>query len=144
MSTTIVVTTLTQLTCAACGVLFGLEAGHEQQLRKSHEMFYCPNGHSQWFAGETEVERRARVAEARAKSLESSVEWERNRADRNAREVNIQTHRARALKGHVTRIKRRVAHGVCPCCQRTFSNLAAHMETKHPKYGTAPAAESQS
>lgn len=143
MSTTTIFTTLNQVTCYKCGLLFGLEANHQERLRKSHDGFYCPNGHIQYYNGESDVERRARLAEERARSAESLANYERNRADSNAREANIQTHRARALKGHVTRIKRRVAHGVCPCCQRTFSNLAAHMETKHPKYGAAPAAESE-
>ena len=38
------------------------------------------------------------------------------------------------MKGQVTRIKKRVANGVCPCCNRTFKDLAAHMSTQHPDY----------
>ena len=41
---------------------------------------------------------------------------------------------AAAYKGHLTRVKRRVGNGVCPCCNRTFKNLADHMTTKHPDY----------
>ncbi len=29
------------------------------------------------------------------------------------------------------RLMRRVSAGVCPCCNRTFSDLARHMKTKH-------------
>jgi hypothetical protein len=25
--------------------------------------------------------------------------------------------------------------GVCPCCNRTFQQLARHMKAKHPGYG---------
>lgn len=143
MSTTTIIATLVSESCYKCGVVFGLESRHRDQLLKSHEDFYCPNGHSQHYISETEAERRARLAEERAKSAENTAQFYRERAASNAREANIQTHRARALKGHVTRIKRRVANGVCPCCQRTFSNLAAHMETKHPKYGATPEAGSE-
>jgi hypothetical protein len=30
-----------------------------------------------------------------------------------------------------------VANGVCPCCNRTFQNLARHMAGKHPDYEEA-------
>ena len=30
---------------------------------------------------------------------------------------------------------RHFQNGVCPCCTRTFPNLAAHMKTKHPDFG---------
>jgi hypothetical protein len=30
-----------------------------------------------------------------------------------------------------------VANGVCVCCNRSFKNLAAHMQTKHPEFATA-------
>jgi len=30
------------------------------------------------------------------------------------------------------RVKRRINGGVCTCCNRTFTNLARHMKTKHP------------
>ncbi len=45
-----------------------------------------------------------------------------------------------ATRGVVTRIKNRVGHGVCPCCNRTFGDLYRHMSTKHPGYA-AEAAE---
>ncbi|WP_159103999.1 hypothetical protein [Rhodopseudomonas sp. B29] len=48
--------------------------------------------------------------------------------------------RAAAARGQVTKIKNRVGHGVCPCCNRTFANLARHMAGEHPGY-TAEAAE---
>jgi DNA repair exonuclease SbcCD ATPase subunit len=39
-----------------------------------------------------------------------------------------------AQKGVTTRIKNRASNGVCPCCNRTFQNLARHMHTKHPDF----------
>jgi hypothetical protein len=35
----------------------------------------------------------------------------------------------------------RVSAGVCPCCNRTFQNVARHMKTKHPDIAAAPAAK---
>lgn len=32
------------------------------------------------------------------------------------------------------RLRKRASAGVCPCCNRTFSQLARHMQTKHPTF----------
>jgi hypothetical protein len=60
--------------------------------------------------------------------------WATERAESQARALVSAEHRLRATRGVVTKIKRRVAHGVCPCCQRTFKDLARHMEGQHPDY----------
>lgn len=52
-------------TCARplCGLTITLAAAVEQNLRDSHETFYCPAGHSQSFAGKSKLEKRAEEAE---------------------------------------------------------------------------------
>lgn len=88
---------------------------------------YCPLGHS-WVRKngplqETERElKRAQDALARAEY--------RAKAAENSR---------RATLGQLTKERKRVANGVCPCCQRTFVNLGRHMTTKHPDFTEAPA-----
>jgi len=57
-------------------------------------------------------------------------------AEKNTR-IEMERRRVSAARGRVTKIKRRVQHGVCPCCNRTFSNLASHMKTKHPEFEAA-------
>lgn len=37
-------------------------------------------------------------------------------------------------RGVVTKTKNRIGKGVCPCCNRTFVELARHIATKHPDY----------
>lgn len=39
------------------------------------------------------------------------------------------------VKGAHQRTKNRVAKGVCPCCNRSFTNLAKHMAGQHPDFG---------
>jgi len=39
-----------------------------------------------------------------------------------------------ATRGHLTRARKRAAAGVCPCCGRTFKQLARHMQTQHPDF----------
>lgn len=42
-----------------------------------------------------------------------------------------------------TRTRNRIAAGVCPCCNRTFQNLADHMRTLHADYVAAEPEESE-
>lgn len=34
--------------------------------------------------------------------------------------------------------KKRASAGVCPCCNRTVSQMARHMQAKHPDYNVVP------
>jgi hypothetical protein len=116
--------------CCVCGIEFAMPAYFVRKRREDHVDFHCPNGHPQHFTGETEAEKLKRQlanevrmrenAEARASS-----NWKaKERADR----------QAAAARGQVTKIKHRVGHGVCPCCHRTFAQLASHMKEKHPDF----------
>jgi hypothetical protein len=112
--------------CATCGIVF---AGPDNFVRTKREQggtFFCPNGHSQHY-GKGEVQKLRDELEATKKRMQAQIEWEkscRSGAER----------KAIALKGQVTKIKNRVGNGVCPCCNRTFQNLMAHMKTKHPEF----------
>lgn len=117
------------LTCYRCGVAFAVPAHWVRQRREDKASFHCPNGHSQAFVqgevdrlkAELERERAARQREIEA------TKHQRQRADREER-------RRIALKGQLTKVKKRVQNGVCPCCKRHFTNLERHMHTKHPGF----------
>lgn len=70
-------------------------------------------------------ERRLRASKLAGRKTVPSARAEASRAE----------HSRRAEKAAKTRIKNRIARGVCPCCKRTFQNLAAHMQTQHPGFG---------
>ena len=40
----------------------------------------------------------------------------------------------RSEKGAKTKLKKRIANGVCPCCNRTFVNVQRHMATQHKDF----------
>ena len=108
--------------CAECGVPFGVSADFAQRKRNDHSDFYCPRGHCQVFKGETEAERlRKMLAEANAKSTTLA----QRAADAEAAEQKAEMARRK--------LEKRIKAGVCPCCNRTFTNLARHMQTKHPE-----------
>lgn len=125
-------TSLEFIDCASCGIVFGAPEEFLDRRRKDGRSFYCPNGHTlSWHETEADRERKARErAERRADNLERNVQWERERAE-NARRSAI------AYKGHLTRIRRRIANGVCPVpgCKRSgFTRVLAHIASQHPDW----------
>lgn len=126
-------------TCCECGIAFAVPTSLWQQWKgDSSKWFYCPNGHQQHYTeGDVQRERRLREqAEARAKREQKRREW----AQQEARQAD---YRARAAKGQLTKARKRIAAGICPCCNRQFENVMLHMRHKHPEFA-AEVAESKS
>lgn len=111
----------------ACGHTFALRAADERQLRESHRTFYCPicgaKLHWPQLSDKEKLERQVKL-----------LTQERDRARGRAKHERASKN---AVKGHLTRTKNRVANGVCPCCNRTFKDLARHMAGQHPDYAHA-------
>ena len=42
--------------CCVCGISFKIPQSRLSQMKRNHETFYCPNGHPQWFPGESREE----------------------------------------------------------------------------------------
>lgn len=119
--------------CCVCGVDVLMTAAQEAQLLQSGATFHCIWGHQQHFIrGPSEADKlrqeRDRLKQQQARLIEEAAAAQR-RAD-------AATRSARAFKGQVTRIKTRVAAGTCPCCNRTFQDLARHMKGQHPDFTT--------
>lgn len=109
-------------TCPVCFIVYAAPALlFEKKMEKGGD-WYCPNGHSLIFT-ETEVDK-----------LKKKLAAEQSRVEMYRRENQEKERSIRALKGKITKTKNRIAHGVCPCCNRSFQNVARHMKTKHPDY----------
>lgn len=113
------------ITCCAagCGIPFAVPEHWYDKRREDHTLFYCPNGHSQHFSGATEAEKLRRERD-NLKQQMARVEDEKRLAERKLAQAVATT----------KRIKKRASAGNCPCCKRTFSNMAAHMKTQHPEF----------
>lgn len=123
------------LTCCECGIAFSVPTSWVNQKREDHTRFVCPNNHTLSFHAKSEVDQ-----------LRDQLTRERQRADQidayrrmETREKEHAQRRLASTQGVVTRVKRRIANGVCPCCKRTFADLARHMKGKHPDYATEAA-----
>ena len=112
--------------CYDCGTPIGIEQGAWLNLQDDGGTFYCWRGH-RCTTGEGTKQAEIRRLREDKERLEQWNREERARAERAER-------RERAQKAAKTRIKNRVAKGVCPCCKRSFVNLARHMASKHPNY----------
>lgn len=104
------------MSCITCGCVIGLEDGYYDERLKDHRNFHCPNGHTQYFAAESEEERAKRL-----------LKEEQARHQRTLERAN----QIEAEKAKLERKLKRVDSGVCPKCNRTFANLARHMTCKH-------------
>lgn len=115
--------------CPTCGVVYGIPVEFAEDKKKNGEWYYCPNGHSlSWRESEADKQRKRAVrAEADRDYWQREEKRERERAERIKREKA-------AVKGQLTKTKKRVANGVCPCCNRQFVNLHRHMSTQHPDF----------
>lgn len=113
-------------TCGACGIVYAMEVGFYARKLADKTSFWCPNGHGRAFTGKSEGQQ-LKEAEAQAEHLRNALTHTQDQLEA--------TERSRtAYKGQVTKIKRRVGKGVCPCCNRYFRELGDHMTTEHPDY----------
>lgn len=99
--------------CFKCGVLFAFPERLHEAVKRDKATFWCPNGHSQVYKESTEEELRRQLANA-----EESLRIERVDRERVQRDLR------RALA--------RTGNGLCPCCNRSFPQLADHIRTQHP------------
>jgi len=123
------------ITCGQCGIYFTVPENWLLQRRAQGDIFYCPNGHCRVFLETTEARLR-KEKDAMERALQSQL----NTANhlRLAAESALKKETARRRK-----IEKRIACGVCPCCNRSFEDLQRHMKTKHAEYGLPPATPKQ-
>ena len=132
MDTIAHLTVLTVVECCSCHVTFGIPENWVADLQQSHAAFYCPAGHAQSYTAKSEADKlRDRVARERQWLNESDARLTATRDQLKATQRSLAGHKAAK-----TRIKNRIAAGVCPCCNRSFQNVARHMTGQHPAFNT--------
>lgn len=123
-------TELLVISCAHCGIRFGMPTDYDDRRRNDHRDFYCPNGHQQGYHGKSATEQER----DRLKRQLGYAEAGRQAA---ADQAQIAERRRRAEKGHRTRLQRKIAAGECPCCHEKFLELQAHLAEAHPDFPPA-------
>lgn len=130
MSTVTVQVPLTVVQCGPCGGVYAINNDYHREKLEKGGYWTCPYCKCGWGFGESEVTRlRNQLAKEK-----HNVEQARARADDMRQQRDAMDMRRRAMKGQVTKIRNRVGKGVCPCCNRTFTNLQRHMTNQHPEW----------
>jgi len=107
-----------------CGFATLLPASFIKARKRDHATFYCPScGSTRYYPQKSDKE----ILEEQIKAANRGKELAERRAEAAVRS-------ARAHKAAKTRLKNRIKNGVCPCCNRTFSNLHEHMMKQHPDF----------
>jgi hypothetical protein len=88
----------------------------DKRLRQNHNEFYCPNGHRQYYTAESDADKLRRELKRKEQEVADQVR------------AKLQ---AQSELDAAQRKLKRVAKGICPCCNRSFTNLHKHMATKH-------------
>lgn len=115
-------------TCPVCGIEYYVpEVFEKEQLRLGAKGgWHCPNGHARVYR------------QSEADRLQEEVNRLRQDAAYKDDVLQLERRRVSAAKGQITKLKRRASNGVCPCCNRTFSDLQRHMHSKHPGFISEP------
>ncbi len=117
------------VTCSVCGIAFAVPTWFLTTRKADGKVFYCPNDHNQFYQETTVAKLQKQLAAAQRATEVARVEqkWAEEQA------AKIERQRRRLAK--------RISAGVCPCCNRTFQDLARHMAGKHKDYALPPAAQ---
>jgi hypothetical protein len=117
--------------CRTCGCVSTCpEAVYEQQHAEGG-YHHCPNGHQWGWDGQTCEREKLRRERDRLKQDTARLEDEKRVAEEAA---NVARVRAEKVEAATKRLKKRSSAGTCPCCSRTFSNMAEHMKHQHPEF----------
>ncbi len=127
---------LTVVECV-CGITYAIPDVLYQQMRDQGpaKSIRCPLGCS-WHYSKARKTQNAEAAKIRELERQLASSYDDTRIAR--MEQRAAENRARAQKAAKTKLKKRIAAGVCPCCQRSFQNLARHMAGQHPDFVEYP------
>lgn len=117
--------------CGTCAVWHTIPKIIYDSYHAEGGFWHCPNGHQRGFRkGEDErKQEEVRLERDRLKQERAQLQDEIAAQKRKADEAKQRAHEA---EKKFLNARRRHAAGVCPCCNRTFTNVQRHMKTKHP------------
>ena len=116
------------VTSCWCGINLAIPDDLHSYAMRQGTSVCCPLGHK--FIYNDSIKQRLEEAEAKLQRANKRI-----KATTELLRHEEASHRT--TRGHVTRKRKqleRVKAGVCPCCKRSFKDLALHMNSKHPNY----------
>ena len=122
--------------CCNCGTLFAMSTAFQKRALASRGpngvVFYCPKGHKQRYVGETDEQKAIRQ---RDQARQDAQFWS-DQYSAASRDAEHQRRSKAAIRGHLTRMRNKIANGVCPVsgCRRHFDNVQNHIRGEHPDW----------
>jgi hypothetical protein len=115
----------------SCGGTYAINEEYRSVMQDNGAGWRCPYCATSWgYFGNSEADRlKKQLAEETKLKMRALADANNLRSQAEKLEADASQARAEAA-----RLKNRSAHGVCPCCTRTFSNLSQHMQSKHPEF----------
>jgi hypothetical protein len=107
---------LTQFSCGQCGGTYAINERYREYKAEKSGYWHCPYCQCSWGYGKGELQ-----------TLREQVVDEQRRHQATLSRLN----EAQSEKEKAEKKLRRVNKGICPECNRNFSNLARHMACKH-------------
>jgi hypothetical protein len=101
-----------------CGIALAIPENLYRHAHRRGDSVYCPLGHA--FSWGDTVERQLKRERAE------------HQATRDLLRAEERSHSA--TRGQLTKARKRAAAGVCPCCKRSFANVARHVAHMHPDF----------
>lgn len=123
-------TQLKVIQCGECGGIYALNKRYVDMKWEGSGYWTCPYCICSWGYGKSEIDRMK-------EELKQAYKDTKFYSDRLANERAAHEQTQMSLRGHKaakTRLINRVSKGICPCCNRYFKNLHAHMENQHSDY----------
>ena len=120
------------ITSCWCGISLAIP---KQMYRWAQEdqknAVHCPLGHT-FVYGKNEAD----LARERADRLASQLRAARAQTTATRDQLLAERRSNAAYRGHLTRLRNRIANGVCPVkdCHRHFDNVQAHIASQHPEW----------
>lgn len=123
--------TLTEVNCGNCGGTYAINESYRQLKAQEGGSWNCPYCQCGWgYSNNNENSRLKKELEQERKRKEWALQdakYQREQAEEAER-------RRIAQKAATTRLRNRAKAGICPCCNRQFKQLEAHMKNKHPDF----------
>lgn len=123
--------TLTHINCGQCGGTYAINEQYRAQAAVEGSLWNCPYCKVQWGYGRDNENSRLKKQLAHETKLK---EWAQTEARHKSELAEQWRRKEQAQRAAKTKIRKRVGNGVCPCCNRTFSNLQRHMAGQHPAF----------
>ncbi len=115
--------------CPSCGIVYGFPTEFEKRRREDGREWHCPNGHTVAYT-KTELDKTREQLQRAERERDQAIVSRTAAQDQAAAAERS----ARAYRGWLTRLRNRIANGVCPCCNRSFANVRAHIAGQHPEW----------